>query len=210
MSESTVSTNHSVSSKVKSKVMRFKRGHVFTPENLNIKGSHEAVLRSLSRLVESGVIKRVHKGVYYKPQISTLFKGKPLPPDVGKTVRVITRANKEKVQVHGAFAANRLGLSNQVPMIKVFYTDGPTREIKIGGARVKFVHTESKALFESNEPAIAMAVSAMYFLGKDIINEKAVEQIKSNLTEEQFEKLKTMKLIGWMKSALTTKESYYV
>ena len=208
MSESVISANNSVSSVVRSKVTRFKRGHVFTAKNLNIKGSHDAVLRSLSRLNADGVIKRIHKGVYYKPQISTLFKGKPLPPDVGETVRVIARANKEKIQVHGAVAANRLGLSNQVPVIKVFYTNGPTREMNVGGSRVKFVHTESKALFESKEPAIAMAVSAMHFLGKELVDAKVIEGIKSNLTEEQFEKLKAMKLTAWMKSALTKECSY--
>lgn len=204
MSETTVSTSN-VSILVKSKVMRLNRGRVFTPENLNIEGSHIAVLRALSRLAKSGVIKRIHKGVYYKPEISTLFKGRSLPPDVGEAVRVIARANKEKVQVHGALAANRLGLSNQVPMIKVFYTSGATREITIGGSRVKFIHTANKAIFESKEPAIAMTVAAMHFLGRDLVDEKVVERIKLNLTEDQFEKLKMMKLTGWLKSALTIK-----
>lgn len=201
MRTSTVTAN-SVSSLVKSKITRFNRGRVFTPDNLNISGSREAILRALSRLVVSGVIKRVYKGVYYKPEISTLFKGRPLPPSLSETVKVISRANGEKIQVHGALAANKLGLSNQVPMIKVFYTSGPTREIVIGGSRVKFVHTSNEALFEAKEPAVAMAVAAMYYLGKDLVDKEKVERIKSNLTEDQFEKLKEMKLTGWMKSAL--------
>lgn len=209
MRATAIQSNNSISNLVKSKVMRFQRGHVFTPESLNIEGSHEAVLRTLSRLVEKGVIQRVHKGVYYKPEISTLFKGKVLPPDLNKTIKVISRSNKEKLQVHGAVAANKLGISNQVPMTKIYYTTGPSRELVIAGSKVKFVHSENKALFEATEPELGLIVSAMHYLGQDLVNEEVVSRIKSRVSSEQYEKLKKLKLTGWMKSVLTKSNNQY-
>ena len=196
----------SVAKQVQSQISRYHGGRIFTAENFKVVGSHDAILRSLSRLVEKGEIKRIHKGIYYKPEISHILKGKALPPDLNETIKVISRSNKEKLQVHGAIAANTLGISNQVPMTKVFYTSGASREIIIAGSRVKFIHTESKILLQSSSTEVGLAISAMYFLGKELVNEKVIFQIKSYLTEEQFEDLKNLKLTSWMKSALDKKE----
>lgn len=194
-------SNNSIATNVKNKVMRFSRGKVFTTESLKVEGSPATIQRALSRLVAQGELQRVHKGVYYKPEIGTLIK-KPLPPNVNQAIEVITKHNGEKTQVHGAWAANKLGLSTQVPMIKVFYTSGSSREIEVAGSRVKFIHTRNKALLESKDPLVGMAVSAMHYLGKDAVNPQIVERIKQKMSQQEFEKLKSLKLAGWMKSAI--------
>lgn len=59
-----------------------------------------------------------------------------MPPDINKTIKIITAKNKEKIQLHGGAAANRLGLSIKVPMYKTFHTNGIMREIKISVTKV--------------------------------------------------------------------------
>lgn len=194
----------SIANNVKSQIFHFESGRIFTPTCLNINGSHQAVLHALSRLTKKGVIKRVYRGLYYKPELSTLFSGRDLPPDPYQIISVLTHANNENIQIHGGHALNRLGISNQVPMIYVYYTNGRSREIRIGGLRVKFVHSSYKPLFETSDPKVATSVSAMYFLGKNLVNEDVIQCIRLFLTGNQFEDLKNLELNKWMKSALNS------
>ena len=200
-----MSIKSSISEQVKDKVSSFHRGKVFTAQDINIKGKHETISRSLSRMVEIGVLKRVIKGVYYKPKQSTLFKNRVLPPDLNKALKAISIANKEKIQIHGAIAVNRLGISTQIPMTEIYYTTGHSRELRIGGSKVKFVHTSNKAMFESKIPEVGMAVAAMQYLGKELVNENVVKCIRTKLTEEQYALLINLPLTAWMKLALNGK-----
>ncbi|OTG60572.1 hypothetical protein B9T29_11470 [Acinetobacter sp. ANC 3903] len=59
-----------------------------------------------------------------------------MPPHPNRTIKIITAKNKEKIQLYGGAAANRLGLSTQVPMYKTFHTNGIMREIKIAGTKI--------------------------------------------------------------------------
>ena len=49
-----------------------------------------------------------------------------------------------KVQPAGAYAANALGLSQQVPAKAVFLTDGPTKTVKIGAKTIRLRRTTPK------------------------------------------------------------------
>lgn len=55
-----------------------------------------------------------------------------MPPVINKTIKIITAKNKEKIQLHGGAAANRLGLSIKVPMYKTFHTNGIMRDQDCG------------------------------------------------------------------------------
>nr|WP_269091573.1 DUF6088 family protein [Acinetobacter sp. SM34] len=84
----------------------------------------QAVQRTLSRLIEEGSIRRIYNGIYYKPEVSGILKGRMLPPNIDQAFKVISAKNNEIIQMHGALACNRLGLSTQMPMAKVFHTNG--------------------------------------------------------------------------------------
>lgn len=192
----------SVSEIVKKKITKFKRGHIFSADNIHVEGSLLAINKSLSRLADEGKIHRIQNGVYYKPQYSRFIKGKTLPPNINEVIRVITKRNNETIQIHGAVAANRLGLSTQVPMNKVFHTNGISREIIVGGSKVKFIHTENSKLLQYAGTKVGWAISALFYLGKELVNEVVIQQIASHLTEVEFEKLVQANLTGWMKEIL--------
>ena len=60
--------------------------------------------------------------VYYKVEMNKFsqFKNKPLSPDITAVLQTLSRATALKFQEHGGVAANRIGLSTQVPVIHVF------------------------------------------------------------------------------------------
>ena len=57
-------------------------------------------------MVREGEIQRIQNGIYYKPEYSKVLKGKPLPPNVNEVIKVISKKNKEVLQVHGATAVS--------------------------------------------------------------------------------------------------------
>jgi hypothetical protein len=79
-----------------------------------------AVAKTLSRLVDEGVVARVRKGVYYRPKTTRFGTTKPDP------TRVFTHALDRKGiewKPSGLSVWNSLGLTTQVPAISTFAVD---------------------------------------------------------------------------------------
>src|SRR5262249_17476331 len=87
-------------------------------------GTRAAVDQTLSRLVRSGSLIRVSRGLYVRP-IQGRFGVRP--PEPATLVNAIAEQRGESVVPHGAAAANELGLTTQVPVREVYLTSGPTR-----------------------------------------------------------------------------------
>lgn len=189
----------SVSKAIRKSVLRFERGEPFTNKRFLKLGSRAAVDKALSRLVGEGVINRIMPGVFMRPKKSRYISN--VMPDVSRVVEVIAKDNDETIQVHGAEAARRFKLSTQMPITPVFYTSGPSRELKIGKLTVRLTHASHRKLLLSGKRA-GVALSALWYLGKNNMNEKAVNKIKAGLSPEEFESLKEVNIPAWMARAL--------
>lgn len=73
-------------------------GEPFTPKALLECGTRTSVDRSLSRLIEAGVIDRVARGVYVRPEVSR-FVGKVMP-DPLKVAETVAKTTGALIQVH--------------------------------------------------------------------------------------------------------------
>ncbi|MBD2784130.1 hypothetical protein ID858_04405 [Xenorhabdus sp. DI] len=175
-------------------------GKLFTSESFLSLGSRAAVDKALSRLVEKKEIERVAGGIFIRPKVNR-FVGK-VHPDITEVVEMITRQNGETIQIHGAEAARRFKLSTQMPTSLVYYTSGSSRQITVGNRKVKLIHTSSQRKLQYAGTKIGMAISALWYLGKETVTSATVEQIRSLMSEEEFGLLKTCKLPAWMSSVI--------
>jgi hypothetical protein len=185
---------------IKRRVLRQQRGEPFTNTGFLGLGSRPAVDKTLSRLVEEGVIQRISRGVFVRPQKSR-FVGNVMP-EVSRVIAVIAKDNGETVQVHGAEAARRFKLSTQMPVAPVYYTSGPSREIRIGKLKVKLIHTTSSRKLQHAGTKPGLALSALWYVGKDGINAQVVRRIREGLSAEDFETLRASRMPAWMASAI--------
>ena len=64
--------------------------------------------------------------------------GPPLP-SAETVARALAGRDHTRLQPAGAYAANALGLSEQVPAKAVFLTDGPSRTVKIGSTTIQLL-----------------------------------------------------------------------
>ena len=185
---------------IRTGLKRLPKGKPFTSSCFLKHGSRGAVGRALSRLVAEGKVKRLTNGVFVRPKKSR-FVGNVMP-EVSEVVKVIARNNHETIQVHGAEAARRFKLSIQMPIVPVFYTSASSRSIVIGNVTVKMIHTSSQRRLQFAGEKTGLALSALWYLGKDNVNTEVVSKIKSGLSAEEFETLKSANVPAWTSAAL--------
>jgi hypothetical protein len=195
----------SITESVKRSIASIPRGEPFTNSRLLRLGSRSAVDKALSRLVEEDVIQRITRGVFVKPKQSR-FVGKVMP-DVSQVIQVIAKDSGETIQVHGAEAVRRFKLSTQMPTTPVFYTSGPTREIRIGNLKVKLIHTSNQRRLQHAGEKPGLALSALWYLGKENVNSEVVRRLEEGLSDEEFEILSTSRMPEWMRQVFEQYEA---
>ena len=135
---------------------------------------------SLSRLEEEGLIKRVMRGVYYKPEYSKLL-GENVAPSPNAVAYAIARNFGWSIVPCGDTALNLLGLSTQVPAAWSYVSDGPYKDYSYDNTIIKFKHTTNKEISKLT-PKTALVIQALKTLGKDNIRNETIERIKESTT----------------------------
>jgi hypothetical protein len=100
-------------------------------------GSRAAVDQALSRLARQGKLMRVSRGVYTLPVEGRFGKR---APSTSRVVEELARLKGESFAPHGAAAANKLGLTTQVPTRFVYLTSGRSRLLNVGSQVVELRH----------------------------------------------------------------------
>lgn len=136
-------------------------GGVLSPKEFLHLGSRAAIDQALSRMTKESKLLRVGRGTYVTP-ICSRFGTRPPAPE--KVVESLAAQSGEVVAAHGAFAANALGLTQQVPIREVYLTSGRTRKLKLGRSEVLMKHVPRWMLALGTGPAGA-AVRALAWMG---------------------------------------------
>jgi hypothetical protein len=155
-------TAASVSDRIMRRARATGRGGVFTPTDFLDVATRAAVDQALSRLVKSGKLRRLARGLYDYPKVHPKLGAlSPAPDDVA---RALARETGSQAQIAGAHAANALGLSMQVPAKSLYLTDGPSRRIVLGKRVVDMRHASPKHLIAPGSPA-GTVVQALRHVG---------------------------------------------
>jgi hypothetical protein len=170
----------SIQDTIVARVRRQGRGKVFTPKDFLDIGSREAVDQALSRLAKSKTVLRLGRGLYCYPKINKRL-GIAIPPNVDEIADALARQTGSRIAPSGATAANRLGLSTQVPGKPVFLTDGRSRQVRVGNFVVVVKHVAPKELPVGNRTS-ATVLQALRYLGKDGVDSTVVSRIRKALS----------------------------
>lgn len=187
-------------SAIRTRIKRLPRGNVFTRSRFAAHGSPAAVDRALSRIVREGEIERLSRGVFVRPRKSR-FVGKVFP-GVTDVIRAIARKKGETIQVHGAEAARRFGLTTQVPTAYVFHTNASSRSIRIGKTTVRLIRTSNRRRLQFAGKPAGLALAALWYLGKDSVTPEVVVKVRAALSPEEFDRLRSASLPAWMTKVL--------
>lgn len=190
----------STAAAIRNHIQNMPRGTPFTSSRFAAHGPRGAVDRALSRIVHEGEIDRLSRGVFVRPR-KNRFVGN-VCPGVGDVVRAIARDRGETIQVHGAEAARRFGLTTQAPTTPVFHTSASSRSLRIGNATVRLIHTANRRRLQFAGTPAGLALVALWYLGRDNVTPETMDKIRSALPADEFEKLCSADLPAWMRKVL--------
>ncbi len=190
-------SSQSIDSKILASIQGRGRGSVFVPTAFLAIGSREAVDLALHRLARKGTIRRLARGVYDFPKEHPVLG--PLTPSAEAVARALAGRDHTRLQPAGAYAANTLGLSEQVPAKAVFLTDGPARTVKIGAITIQLRRTTAKNMAAAGRLS-GLLIQALRELGKDHVTQERREHLKRSIpADKRQELMKDLKLApAWM------------
>jgi hypothetical protein len=173
------------------------RGSVFVPGDFLDIGSRRAVDVTLHRLTRQGAIRRLARGVYDFPKEHRILG--PLTPSAEAVARALAGRDRTRLQQAGAYAANTLGLTEQVPAKMVFLTDGPAKTVKIGPMTIQLRRTTPKNM-EAAGRLSGLLIQALRELGQEHITLERREHLKRTIPlAKRKELLKDLRLAPtWM------------
>jgi hypothetical protein len=187
----------SIDYQILARIHRRGRGSVFVPSDFLDLGSREAVDLTLHRLARKGTIRRLARGVYDFPKEHPVLG--LLAPSADAVARALAGRDRTRLQPAGAYAANLLGLSEQVPAKAVFLTDGPSRTVKIGPTTIQLRRTTPRNMAAAGRLS-GLLMQALRELGKEHITPERRAHLKRTLpADKRRELLKDLRLApAWM------------
>lgn len=160
--------SETVTKNVKNRIIKHGRGWCFTPKHFLDLDSDTGVRSALSRLQKDNFIRRLAQGIYDYPRQHKILG--LLPPKAEDVATAIAEKNGIHFQPSGAYAANLIGLSEQVPGRIVFLTNGPSKKIKIGKQEIIFRTTTEKNMYPAGTK-VGLVIQAFRNLGKNNIDD---------------------------------------
>jgi len=190
-------SNQSIDSRVFSRIERKGRGSVHVPGDFLDLGSREAVDLALHRLVKKGALRRLARGVYDFPKEHPAL-GK-LSPSAESIAEALAGRDQARLQPAGAYAANALGLSEQVPAKAVFLTDGSSRTVKIGPTTIQLRRTTPRNMAAAGRLS-GLVIQAFRELGKEHVTAERIKHLQRTLPlAKRRELMKDLRLApAWM------------
>lgn len=193
----------SIENKIINRIYGKGRGWCFTPKAFLDLGSPEAVRITLHRLEKKGAIRRLTRGLYdYPKQHPSIGFLSPSPEKIAKA---LSMRDATRLQSSGAYAANLLGLSEQVPAKIVFLTDGPSRRVKIDRQEIVLKNTIPRNMATAGRTS-GTVIQALRHIGSKQIVRHHIEHLKRTLSVGDKAQLKRDRVYapGWMHSIIDT------
>lgn len=158
------------------------RGSVITSMDFLDLGTRDAVDLALHRLAKKGTIRRLARGLYDFPNKHPVLG--VLLPSAESIAKALAGRDRTRLQPAGAYAANILGLSEQIPAKTVFLTDGPNRTVKIGRMTIRLRRTTPRNMAAAGRLS-GLLIQAFRELGKNAVTPARMRHLKRTIPAEK-------------------------
>ncbi len=146
---------------------------VWTPRDFVDLGTRDAVDKALQRLVATGDLRRIDRGLYDQPRENGLT-GRPTVPDYRAVIRAVTRRDQARALIDGMTAANDLGLTTAVPARIEILVDARLKPIRLGNQEIHFRYAAPSRLYWADRPAMHV-VQALHWM-RDLLTQDSERQ----------------------------------
>lgn len=168
-------------SQLLSRIYGHGRGWVFTPNHFKDLGSRDAIASALKRHKQSGLIRQLARGLYDYPKTDPVLG--LLQPATDDIAKALAGRDAARLQPTGAYAANLLGLSTQVPMKVTYLTDSLSRTVQIGKRQITLKRTTPRNMATAGKVS-GLVIQALRHLGQEHVDKQVIAQLERVLDEQ--------------------------
>jgi hypothetical protein len=188
----------SIDNSIVRRIRGSRAGQVFSPVQFLDLGERSAVGVALHRLTKAGKIRRIRRGLYDLPRKHPIIG--QTPPNIMDTVRAVMEGSQAKWQFTGGYAANALGLSDQVPAKIIILTDGLSRRISLGKLTLVFRRAAPRNLLGAGQ-RVGLVIQALRYLKGSPEMVRHVARLKHDLDKDTRNDLAKLmpKMPAWMR-----------
>lgn len=159
---------------------------VFSARDFLDLGSRPAVDKALSRMATAKAIRRIARGLYDVPHSHPVVG--LTAPNIDNVAKALAGKSGTRLQPTGAYAANLLGLSEQVPMKVVFLTDGISKRVRLGKLEISLKRTSPRFMTAAGSIS-GLVIHALRNLGKAHVNDATIKRLDSRLSPADRKRL---------------------
>lgn len=190
-------TSQGIDRSILKSIRATKNASTFSAKDFLHLGNPPAIRKALERLTKRGDLRRVRRGSYDRPRPHPLLGH--TAPDPMDLVRGVMKDSGAQWQVSGAYAANLLHLSEQVPAKILILTDGASRKISLGKLTLDFRRTAPRNLLGASTKA-GMVIQAIRHLRATGVTPSIVARLRRQLDPATKADLAdhAPKLAAWM------------
>lgn len=174
---------------------------VWTPTDFVDFGNRAAVDKALQRMVTSGQLRRIARGLYDKPSQNALT-GKSTVPDYRAVIDAIARRDQVRWLIDGMTAANTLGLTNAVPAKIEVLVDARLKLVTLDNQKIAFKQAAPSRLYWAGRPGMYL-VQALHWLHDVMSNDAEREPVRKTVRRMLADKEAGPALLDDLKGGLS-------
>ena len=164
---------------IRERILSAEDGTIFATSDFADIADSATVRQSLNRLVDSGILRRVFRGIFEKPKYSNLLK-EYVATDPNAVANALARNYHWTIAPCGNTALNFLGLSTQVTATWSYISDGPYRIYEWDSIKIEFKHRANRKITGLSYITV-LVVQALKTLGKDNITPEIIRILSDRL-----------------------------
>ena len=141
------------------------------------------IRQGLKRLYQSGIIRRIIRGIYEKPKYSKLLD-EYVAADPDAVAKALARCYHWTIAPCGNTALNLLGLSTQVTAVWSYISDGPYKTYEWNSTKLEFKHRTNKEITGLSYMT-SLVIQALKTLGRTNVTPEIIQTLSEKLSEAE-------------------------
>ena len=168
---------------IRARILAAEDGAVFVAPDFADIADTATIRQGLKRLYQSGIIRRIIRGIYEKPKYSKLLD-EYVAADPDAVAKALARCYHLTIAPCGNTALNLLGLSTQVTAVWSYISDGPYKTYEWNSTKLEFKHRTNKEITGLSYMT-SLVIQALKTLGRTNVTPEIIQTLSEKLSEAE-------------------------
>ena len=168
---------------IRARILAAEDGAVFVAPDFADIADTATIRQGLKRLYQSGIIRRIIRGIYEKPKYSKLLD-EYVAADPDAVAKALARCYHWTIAPCGNTALNLLGLSTQATAVWSYISDGPYKTYEWNSTKLEFKHRTNKEITGLSYMT-SLVIQALKTLGRTNVTPEIIQTLSEKLSEAE-------------------------